>query len=197
MNYELLLVCVAMFFNVFLMALNSKLLRDDKWVWTMIVSWGISSSQFLVTKAIAVGTDDWSTWFWMSLGASLGVGACHFFYAKFWPTPTDKLIAPSDLKFWVGVDPALTSETEPKSTTAMIGVIIKEFLDSSEPFLWLTLVGSREGDWFIQAMGYQYVVDHGDDIGFSGVMTDERLTALKMYLVAEVGDCINVLDKRT
>lgn len=78
----LLLVFAAQFCAVFALVMNSKLLRDDRWVLAMLNSWFISVTQFLFVWVVASTTQPVPTFLCAALGGSLGCGASHLFYTR-------------------------------------------------------------------------------------------------------------------
>lgn len=79
----LLVVCVANFFQVFALVMNSKLLRDDRWIIAMANSWLISITGFTFIYVVANTTDPVTTLFFAAFGGSAGCGASHLFYTRF------------------------------------------------------------------------------------------------------------------
>lgn len=77
---EYLLVLLAQFFCVFLLGLNSKLMRDDKWQGAMFVAIFISFSQFAFIYIVANADSPAWVLFYSTIGGSLGIGFSHFFY---------------------------------------------------------------------------------------------------------------------
>lgn len=76
-------VMLAQFISVFSLVMNSKLLRDDRWVLAMINSVVISITQFIFVYAVANTNDVFYTFIFAAAGGSLGCGASHHFYTKF------------------------------------------------------------------------------------------------------------------
>lgn len=83
MDKMLLLVLFAQFGAVFALVMNSKLLRDDRWVLAMLNSWIISITQFTFVWVVANSNDPVATFFAAASGGSLGCGASHLFYTRF------------------------------------------------------------------------------------------------------------------
>jgi uncharacterized membrane protein YjjB (DUF3815 family) len=82
------IVFAAQFFAVFCLVMNSKLLRDDRWVIAMLNSWLISVTQFVFIWVVANTDDPVTTFFAAALGGSLGCGASHLFYTRWiWRKP--------------------------------------------------------------------------------------------------------------
>lgn len=78
---EELVVFVAAYAQVFLLGLNSKLLRDDKTASGFVVSWGITLSQYGFIKAVAHGgLTDMAFLLWAGLGGSIGITMSQWFY---------------------------------------------------------------------------------------------------------------------
>lgn len=76
---------LASFFNVFLLGLNSQFVRDQRVVIVFILSWGISSSQFIFTRVIALTEAPLLAFFSAGLGGSLGICVSIYFYRWFNP----------------------------------------------------------------------------------------------------------------
>ncbi|CAM0104198.1 holin [Vibrio phage 526E57-1] len=74
---------IAQFAQVFALVMNSKLLRDDRWILAMCNSWTISITQFIFVYIVAQAHDVWTTFFVAAIGGSLGCGASHLFYTRF------------------------------------------------------------------------------------------------------------------
>ena len=74
---------VAQFAQVFALVMNSKLLRDDRWVLAMLNSWTISVTQFAFVYIVAQTTDVFTTFMVAAVGGSLGCGASHLFYTRY------------------------------------------------------------------------------------------------------------------
>lgn len=69
------------FFTVFLLGLNSKILRDDKVFAAFVVSWGITLSQTAATYIIAhVNLPIHLYILWAGWGGSLGIVSAHYLY---------------------------------------------------------------------------------------------------------------------
>lgn len=79
----LVVVLFAQFFSVFALVMNSKLLRDDRWVLAMVNSWLISLTQFVLIYVIANTEDPLHTFLAAAFGGSLGCGTSHLFYTKY------------------------------------------------------------------------------------------------------------------
>lgn len=77
---EFIVVFIAQFCAVFALVMNSKLLRDDRWVLAMMNSWLISVTQFVFIYVVARTNDPVTTFFFSAAGGSLGCGASHLFY---------------------------------------------------------------------------------------------------------------------
>ncbi len=78
----LALVFVAQFCSVFALVMNSKLLRDDRWVLAMLNSYMISITQFTFIWVVA-HTDSVGPTFWAAaIGGSLACGTSHNLYTK-------------------------------------------------------------------------------------------------------------------
>lgn len=75
------IVFVSAFFQVFLLGLNSKLLRDDKIVAGFFVSWMITLAQFAYIWAVAHSNISTGVFLIVSgFGGSIGITAAQFFY---------------------------------------------------------------------------------------------------------------------
>ncbi len=83
MIYEFALVFIAQFFSVFTLVMNSKLLRDDRWVLAMMNSWLISITQFVFILVVSRTDDPVATFFFAASGGSLGCGMSHLFYTRY------------------------------------------------------------------------------------------------------------------
>lgn len=79
----LLLVFVAQFASVFALVMNSKLLRDDRWVLAMLNSWLISATQFVFVFVVSSTDNVTGTFFFAAAGGSLGCGVSHLFYTRY------------------------------------------------------------------------------------------------------------------
>lgn len=83
LDWMLLAVFCAQFAAVFCLVMNSKLLRDDRWVLAMLNSWLISVTQFAFVWIVATTTAPLATFLFAALGGSLGCGGSHLFYTRF------------------------------------------------------------------------------------------------------------------
>jgi hypothetical protein len=77
------IVLLSQFFAVFFLVMNSKLLRDDRWVIAMGNSWLISVTQFVSIYVIANSGDPYYTFWFAATGGSLGCGCSHLFYTRY------------------------------------------------------------------------------------------------------------------
>ncbi|WP_324730994.1 hypothetical protein [Pseudomonas paeninsulae] len=78
---QAVMVFVSAFAQVFLLGLNSKLLRDDKIAPGFVVSWMITLAQFAYIWAVAHASIDTAPFLVISgLGGSLGITAAQYFY---------------------------------------------------------------------------------------------------------------------
>lgn len=77
------LVFFAQFASVFSLVLNSKLLRDDRWVLAMTNSLLISLTQFIFVWVVSTTDDPVGTFFAAAFGGSLGCGVSHLFYTRY------------------------------------------------------------------------------------------------------------------
>jgi len=80
---EYMILFTAQFFVVFALVMNSKFIRDDRWVLAMINSWFISGSQFASIYFVANNTSGIGVLIAGAAGASLGVASSHLFYTRF------------------------------------------------------------------------------------------------------------------
>jgi len=77
-----LLVLVAAFVSVFMMGLNSKILRDDYIMAGAVTSWLITISQYAMTWAVVhAGLSSPVYIFWAGVGGSAGITAAQYAYA--------------------------------------------------------------------------------------------------------------------
>ena len=81
-DMQLVTVCAAQFCAVAALVMNSKLLRDDRWVLAMLNSWFISITQFIFIYVVARTDAPIATFFAAALGGSLGCGVSHLVYTK-------------------------------------------------------------------------------------------------------------------
>ncbi|WP_417705355.1 hypothetical protein [Rheinheimera aquimaris] len=82
---DLLWLFVATAANVFLLGVNSQLVRDQRVAMCFAVSWGISAAQFTFTRVIS-GTDDPTVAFFVSgWGGAIGICSSIYFYRWFHP----------------------------------------------------------------------------------------------------------------
>lgn len=78
---QALLVFASAFMQVFLLAFNSKILRDDKILAGFFVSWGITLAQFVYIWSVANAKMSVLAFLAVSgLGGSLGVTSAQYFY---------------------------------------------------------------------------------------------------------------------
>ena len=70
MIYEFILVFIAQFFSVFTLVMNSKLLRDDRWILAMMNSWLISITQFVFILVVSRTDDPVATFFFAATASS-------------------------------------------------------------------------------------------------------------------------------
>lgn len=78
---QFLLIFWAAFFQVFLLGLNSKMLRDDKIAAAFVVSWGITLAQTGYIWAVA--HSQLSAWLFLvvsGFGGSIGITTSQYFY---------------------------------------------------------------------------------------------------------------------
>tara|TARA_R110000851_G_scaffold244874_1_gene397601 strand:- start:73 stop:357 length:285 start_codon:yes stop_codon:yes gene_type:complete len=76
-----LLVFTAAFFSVFLLGLNSKLMRDDKIVAGALVSWFITCSQYAMTWVVVHAELATVTYLLCAgAGGSIGITISQYFY---------------------------------------------------------------------------------------------------------------------
>lgn len=78
---QAVMVFVSAFAQVFLLGLNSKLLRDDKIAAGFVVSWLITLAQFAYIWAVAHAKIDTAPFLLISgFGGSLGITFAQYFY---------------------------------------------------------------------------------------------------------------------
>lgn len=79
---DLLLIGFAQFASVFSLVLNSKLLRDDRWILAMANSWMISATQFTFVWVVSQTQehDRLLTFIAAAFGGSVGCAIGHLFY---------------------------------------------------------------------------------------------------------------------
>jgi hypothetical protein len=82
---SLLFLFFASFFNVFLLGLNSQFVRDQRVAMVFVLSWGISSSQFVFTRVIAITPNPGIAFLAAGFGGSLGICSSIYFYRWFNP----------------------------------------------------------------------------------------------------------------
>ena len=81
-NWIYLVLFIAQFAQIFVLAMTSKLMRDDRWILAMLNSWIIGVTQFAFVYIVAQTPDPLITFFVSASGASLGCGASHHFYTR-------------------------------------------------------------------------------------------------------------------
>ena len=79
----LVLVFAAQFSSVFALVMNSKLLRDDRWILAMANSLLISLTQFIFVWVVSSTDDPMGTFLAAAVGGSMGCGASHIFYTRY------------------------------------------------------------------------------------------------------------------
>lgn len=79
----LIIVFIAQFCAVGALVMNSKLLRDDRWVLAMLNSWFISLTQFIFIFVVSRTDDPFGTFMFAALGGSLGCGFAHIIYTRY------------------------------------------------------------------------------------------------------------------
>lgn len=79
----LLGIFIAQFVAVFALVMNSKLLRDDRWVLAMMNSYLISLTQFVFIYAVANSGEPLMVLLVSSIGGSLGCGVSHLLYTRY------------------------------------------------------------------------------------------------------------------
>ncbi|QSH71704.1 hypothetical protein [Pseudomonas phage vB_PaeP_fHoPae04] len=78
---QVLVILWSAFFQVFLLGLNSKLLRDDKIKAVFVVSWCITLAQFAYIKAVGSSHLDIGWFIFVSgWGGALGITFAQYFY---------------------------------------------------------------------------------------------------------------------
>ena len=65
------------------LVMNSKLLRDDRWILAMLNSWVISITQYAFIYIVAHSDNPVGTFFFAATGGSLGCGIAHLFYTRY------------------------------------------------------------------------------------------------------------------
>ena len=78
----LLIVMLAQFFAVSALVMNSKLLRDDRWILAMCNSWFISITQFVFIYTVANTDDPVRVFLFAAFGGSVGCGVSHLVYTR-------------------------------------------------------------------------------------------------------------------
>lgn len=82
-DLSLLWLFLSQFVSVFVMVMNSKLLRDDKWLLAMINSYLITLSQLVFVWIVANGDFSMAMLFFIGgTGGSIGCGLSHFVYTR-------------------------------------------------------------------------------------------------------------------
>lgn len=76
-------VAFAQFFAVFALVMNSKLLRDDRWVLAMLNSYFIAITQFIFIYIVATTDDPIKTLMVSSTAGSIGCGVSHLLYTRY------------------------------------------------------------------------------------------------------------------
>ena len=75
------LVFTAAFFSVFLLGLNSKILRDDRIMFGAVISWFITIAQYVMTWAVIhAGLSPAEYIFWAGCGGCFGITVAQYFY---------------------------------------------------------------------------------------------------------------------
>lgn len=78
---QVVMVFVSAYFQVFLLGLNSKLLRDDRIAAGFVVSWMITLAQFAYIWAVANSKIETVPFLIISgLGGSIGITSAQYFY---------------------------------------------------------------------------------------------------------------------
>lgn len=78
---QAVMVFVSAYFQVFLLGLNSKLLRDDRIAAGFVVSWMITLAQFAYIWAVANSKIETVPFLIISgLGGSIGITSAQYFY---------------------------------------------------------------------------------------------------------------------
>jgi hypothetical protein len=70
----------ASLFNVFLLGLSSQIVRDQRVVAAFLISWCISTAQFLYTRYVSAADDPLVAFFASGAGGSIGIVASIYFY---------------------------------------------------------------------------------------------------------------------
>ena len=75
------LVFTSAFFSVFLLGLNSKILRDDRIMFGAVISWFITIAQYAMTWAVIhAGLSPAEYIFWAGCGGCFGITVAQYFY---------------------------------------------------------------------------------------------------------------------
>ena len=82
---SLFYLLLASFFNVFLLGLNSQFVRDQRVAMVFVLSWGITSSQFVFTRVIAITPEPGLAFSVAGMGGALGICSSIYFYRWFNP----------------------------------------------------------------------------------------------------------------
>lgn len=80
---EYVLLFFASFFQVFLLGLNSQIVRDRLVALAFFVSWGIWTGQFFFTRITANADEPVIAYFSGGLGGALGIASSILFYDWF------------------------------------------------------------------------------------------------------------------
>lgn len=75
-----LILFSATFMQVFLLGMNSQIVRDKMAAAAFCVSWGIWTGQFLFTRIVANAENPIITFFVGGLGSALGIASSIYFY---------------------------------------------------------------------------------------------------------------------
>ncbi len=85
-----ILLFMGQFANVFLLGLNSQYVRDRRKLLCFLVSWGISTSQFIYIWIIANTEDPMISFFVSGFGGAFGIVCSILLYEKLEKNKTQK-----------------------------------------------------------------------------------------------------------
>lgn len=82
---ELIALFFASFFNVFLLGVNSQFVRDQLVSLVFVLSWGISSSQFVFARIVSKSSEPVAAYLVSGFGGAIGICSSIYFYKWFIP----------------------------------------------------------------------------------------------------------------